>query len=134
MYNNGSSNYGLPNGKSSDTESTEILNTSFCMSDKGEYQREFSLSSIKIEIQREKTYIDDCFCDLCYNASCCLTSYLHSPIRRMWHNARYKCQVLIEHKYFEGVVLFLIGFSSITLVLFVKIFLYIKCTVQNSLW
>lgn len=78
--------------------------------------KENSVSSVKIEIQREKTYIDDCLCSVCYTCSCCDTSYLESPIRRFWHNSRHYTKLFIEHKYFEGVILFLIAFSSLTLV------------------
>lgn len=78
--------------------------------------KENSVSSVKIEIQREKTYIDDCLCSVCYTCSCCNASYLESPIRRLWHNSRYYTKLFIEHKYFEGVILFLIAFSSLTLV------------------
>ncbi|XP_057317031.1 sodium channel protein 60E-like isoform X2 [Hydractinia symbiolongicarpus] len=75
-----------------------------------------SSSSVEIEIQREKTYVDDCLCTICYKCSCCYTSYLNSPLRRSWHNARFYTKQLIEHKYFEGIILFLIAFSSLTLV------------------
>lgn len=78
--------------------------------------KENSISSVKIEIQRERTYIDDCLCSVCYTCSCCTTSYLDSPIRRLWHNSRHYTKLFIEHKYFEGVILFLIAFSSLTLV------------------
>ena len=71
---------------------------------------------IEIEIQREKTYVDDCLCAICYKCSCCYTSYLNSPLRRTWHNTRFYAKNLIEHKYFEGIILFLIAFSSFTLV------------------
>ena len=75
-----------------------------------------SLSSVQIEIQREKDYIDDCFCKNCYFCNCYNTSYLESPLRRFWHNARNSTKEFIEHRYFEGVILFLIAFSSLTLV------------------
>ncbi|XP_066927937.1 sodium channel protein 1 brain-like isoform X5 [Clytia hemisphaerica] len=84
--------------------------------DNGMGKKENSLSSVKIEIQREKTYIDDCLCSFCYACSCCNTSYLESPLRRFWHNSRHNMKMLIEHKYFEAVILFLIAFSSLTLV------------------
>ena len=73
-------------------------------------------TSVKIEIQREKTYVDDCLCTICYQCSCCYTSYLDAPFRRSWHNARFYTKQFIEHKYFEGAILFLIAFSSLTLV------------------
>ena len=79
-------------------------------------QRGHSSSSVKIEIHREKTYVDDCFCLCCYSCGCCYTSYLDSPPRRFWHNVRFYCKMVVENKYFEFLILFLIAFSSITLV------------------
>lgn len=78
--------------------------------------RGHSSSSVKIEIHREKTYVDDCFCLCCYSCGCCYTSYLDSPPRRFWHNVRFYCKLVVENKYFEFLILFLIAFSSITLV------------------
>ena len=66
--------------------------------------------------KREKTYVQDCFCGFCYTCGCFYNSYLNSPSRRFWHNARYYCSELVEHKLFEAIILFLITFSSITLV------------------
>jgi len=88
------------------------------LSDNGgkEHQRGHSSSSVKIEIHREKTYVDDCFCLCCYSCGCCYTSYLDSPPRRFWHNVRFYCKLMVENKYFEFLILFLIAFSSITLV------------------
>eukprot|EP00794_Sanderia_malayensis_P020465 gene20465-22481_t len=81
-----------------------------------EQPRGHSSSSVKIEIHRERTYVDDCFCIYCYACSCCYTSYLDSPPRRLWHNLRYYCKIVVENKYFEFLILFLIAFSSLTLV------------------
>eukprot|EP00795_Rhopilema_esculentum_P002961 gene2961-1213_t len=81
-----------------------------------EQPRGHSSSSVKIEIHRERTYIDDCFCLCCYACNCCYTSYLDSPPRRLWHNIRYYCKFIVENKYFEFLILFLIAFSSLTLV------------------
>ena len=88
------------------------------LSDNGgkEHQRGHSSSSVKIEIHRERTYVDDCFCMCCYSCGCCYTSYLDSPPRRFWHNVRFYCKLVVENKYFEFLILFLIAFSSITLV------------------
>ncbi len=81
-----------------------------------EQPRGHSSSSVQIEIHRERTYVDDCFCVCCYGCSCCYTSYLDSPPRRLWHNIRYYCKITVENKYFEFLILFLIAFSSLTLV------------------
>ncbi|XP_065662159.1 sodium channel protein type 9 subunit alpha isoform X5 [Hydra vulgaris] len=130
LVHNGSSNFLSKRKSETETESERLDTKKNFIPDN--YKREFSSSSIKIEIQREKTYVDDCFCDACYNASCCVTSYLNSPIRQLWHNARFKCQVLIEHKYFEAVVLFLICVSSITLV-FEDVYLPSRPTLKTFL-
>lgn len=79
-------------------------------------QLEEHVAELRIETKQEKTYVDNCLCNICYGCSCFNTSYLNSPYRRIWHNARYNCKLFIEHKYFEGVILFLIAFSSLTLV------------------
>lgn len=81
-----------------------------------ELPRGHSSSSVKIEIHRERTYVDDCFCTCCYGCSCCYTSYLDSPPRRFWHNVRFYAKLIVENKYFEFLILFLIAFSSLTLV------------------
>ncbi|XP_047138679.1 sodium channel protein type 4 subunit alpha isoform X1 [Hydra vulgaris] len=105
------------NSLSTYSESIVVGNsTSHSNSNKSFNKRGHSSSSVQVEMKREKTYVDDCLCDICYQWNCFYSSYLNSTMRRSWHNARYLFQQLIEYKYFEGVVLFLIGFSSITLV------------------
>lgn len=79
--------------------------------------------------EKEKKFVDDCMCKLCYDGDCCLTSYLHSPLRKLWHNARYQTNRFIDNKYFEGTILFLIGFSSITLV---RAFYIIFCIFNST--
>lgn len=108
---------------------TQINDTS---SFNGISKRGNSSSSVKIEIHREKTYVDDCLCSFCYQCSCCFTSYLESPFRRMWHNSRYHAKMFIENKYFEGLILFLIAFSSMTLV-FEDVYLEEKKTMSAFL-
>ena len=106
------------NRRSTYSESIVVAKgTSHSNSNKSESKSGHSSSSVKIEMKREKTYVDDCLCDICYQCNCFYSSYLNSTARRSWHNARYYFQQLIEHKYFEGIVLFLIGFSSFTLVI-----------------
>lgn len=83
-------------------------------------QLQQQVAELRIETKTEKAYVDNCLCEFCYGCSCFKTSYLNSPFRRTWHNARYNCKLFIEHKYFEGVILFLIAFSSLTLVRYMQ--------------
>lgn len=89
--------------------------------------------------EAEKKFVDDCVCKLCYDGDCFLTSYLNSPMRRLWHTSRYQATRFIENKYFEGFILFLIAFSSMTLVsylwwLSLKLYLVAIKNSQNRQW
>ena len=94
----------------------------------------FFLFQKKSSKKREHTYVEDCFCGFCYTCGCFFSSYLDSPSRRLWHNARFYCSELVEHRIFEAVILFLITFSSITLVRYLWWTQMLSCSLLYVWW
>lgn len=60
--------------------------------------------------------VRDCCPSCCYCNSLCCSSYRDSCLRRGWHSMRWHLIALVEHKYFEAFILFMILISSLTLV------------------